>query len=137
MAGMLSTLAEFERDIISEGVKAGIANARAHGRPHGPPRTAALKTEIIRSLKRDGLNSTKPEDQSRRCYFNVEVDLKQKLALSARRLAYGILRERYCGPIEARTPSIQVRPKILERAFRMLHRASFRLHQICSPLEGN
>jgi len=46
MAGMLSTLAEFERDIIREGVKAGIANARAHGRPHGRPRTAALKTKL-------------------------------------------------------------------------------------------
>jgi putative DNA-invertase from lambdoid prophage Rac len=34
MDGMLSTFAEFERDIIRERVIAGIANARAKGRPH-------------------------------------------------------------------------------------------------------
>ena len=58
MAGMLSTFAEFERDIIRERVKAGIANARANGKPHGRPRTAALKIEKIRSLKLDGLNNS-------------------------------------------------------------------------------
>lgn len=35
MAGMLSTFAEFERDIIRERVKAGIANARENGKAHG------------------------------------------------------------------------------------------------------
>ena len=35
MAGMLSTFAEFERDMIRERVIAGIANARAKGKPHG------------------------------------------------------------------------------------------------------
>lgn len=56
MAGMLSTFAEFERDIIRERVKAGIANARAKGRRHGRPRTAALMTGEIRRLKSAGLN---------------------------------------------------------------------------------
>ncbi|MEP6850419.1 MAG: recombinase family protein [Acidobacteriota bacterium] len=45
MAGMLSTFAEFERDIIREHVKAGIAIARANGKPHGRPKTAALKID--------------------------------------------------------------------------------------------
>jgi DNA invertase Pin-like site-specific DNA recombinase len=58
MAGMLSTFAEFERDILRERVIAGIANARANGKPHGRPRTAALKVDTIRSLKRDGLNNS-------------------------------------------------------------------------------
>jgi len=56
MAGMRSTFAEFERDIIRERVIAGIANARANGRPHGRPRTAALKREEILRLKKSRLN---------------------------------------------------------------------------------
>ena len=58
MAGMLSTFAEFERDMIRERVTAGIANARAKGRPHGRPRTAALKKDQINKLKTDGLNNS-------------------------------------------------------------------------------
>ncbi len=58
MAGMLSTFAEFERDIIRERVKAGIANAREHGRPHGRPKTAALKKDEVRQLKSKGLNNS-------------------------------------------------------------------------------
>ncbi|HRI04943.1 MAG: recombinase family protein [Pyrinomonadaceae bacterium] len=58
MAGMLSTFAEFERDMIRERVKAGIANARERGRPHGRPKTAALKKNAIRDLKSAGLNNS-------------------------------------------------------------------------------
>ncbi len=58
MAGMLSTFAEFERDMIRERVTAGIANARAKGRPHGRPRTASLKKDQIIKLKTDGLNNS-------------------------------------------------------------------------------
>ena len=58
MAGMLSTFAEFERDIIRERVKAGIANARENGKPHGRPRTAALKTDEAQRLKTQGLNNS-------------------------------------------------------------------------------
>ena len=58
MAGMLSTFAEFERDIIRERVKAGIANARAHGKPHGRPRTAASKMGRIQELKSQGKNNS-------------------------------------------------------------------------------
>jgi putative DNA-invertase from lambdoid prophage Rac len=49
MAGMLSVFAEFEREILRERVRAGIAQARKEGRPHGRPRTASLKVnEILR-----------------------------------------------------------------------------------------
>ncbi len=58
MAGMLSTFAEFERDIIRERVKAGIANAREKGKAHGRPRTAALKYDQIRALKKKSLNNS-------------------------------------------------------------------------------
>lgn len=58
MAAMLSTFAEFERDIISERVKAGIANARENGKHHGRPRTAALKVDKIKELKAGGMNNS-------------------------------------------------------------------------------
>ena len=58
MAGMLSTFAEFERDIIRERVKAGIANARENGKRHGRPKTAALKKDQIRQMKTNGQNNS-------------------------------------------------------------------------------
>jgi DNA invertase Pin-like site-specific DNA recombinase len=51
MAGLLAIFAEFERDILRERVRAGIAQARKEGRPHGRPPTASLKSEEIRRLK--------------------------------------------------------------------------------------
>ncbi len=38
LAGMLAVFAEFERDILRDRVKAGIAQARRDGKPHGRPR---------------------------------------------------------------------------------------------------
>lgn len=58
MAGMLSTFAEFERDMIRERVKAGIANARENGKPHGRPKTASHKLDKILELKSAGLNNS-------------------------------------------------------------------------------
>lgn len=58
MAGMLSTFAEFERDMIRERVIAGIANAREKGKPHGRPPTASNKLEQILELKSEGLNNS-------------------------------------------------------------------------------
>jgi DNA invertase Pin-like site-specific DNA recombinase len=58
MAGMLSTFAEFERDIIRERVKAGIANARENGKAHGRPKTASLKRAEIHGLRAKGLNNS-------------------------------------------------------------------------------
>ena len=58
MAGMLSTFAEFERDIIRERVKAGIVSAREKGKAHGRPKTASLKTAQIKKLKKEGLNNS-------------------------------------------------------------------------------
>jgi putative DNA-invertase from lambdoid prophage Rac len=51
MAGMLAIFAEFEREILRERVKAGIAQARKEGRPHGRPRTASLQANEVRRLK--------------------------------------------------------------------------------------
>lgn len=58
MAGMLSTFAEFERDIIRERVKAGIAASREKGKPHGRPPTASRKLNEILEFKSAGLNNS-------------------------------------------------------------------------------
>jgi putative DNA-invertase from lambdoid prophage Rac len=50
LAGMLAIFAEFERDILRDRVKAGIAQARKEGKPHGRPRTAALHVDQIKEL---------------------------------------------------------------------------------------
>lgn len=56
MAGMLAIFAEFEREILRERVRAGIAQARKEGRPHGRPRTASLKTDEVIRLKAERLS---------------------------------------------------------------------------------
>ena len=58
MAGMLAVFAEFEREMLKERVKAGIAHARAKGRPHGRPKTAALKERQIKALHKKGYNKS-------------------------------------------------------------------------------
>lgn len=54
LAGMLAVFAEFERDILRERVKAGIAYARQQGKPHGRPKTAALKAKKVKELFEQG-----------------------------------------------------------------------------------
>ncbi len=58
MAGMLAVFAEFERDILRERVKAGIAHSRLQGKPHGRPATASLKRTEVKRLKRSGRNNS-------------------------------------------------------------------------------
>ena len=50
MAGLLAVFAEFERDILRERVKAGIAQSRQQGKPHGRPATVAPQKEVILKL---------------------------------------------------------------------------------------
>lgn len=50
MAGFLAIFSQFEREIIRERVKAGIAHARKFGKPHGRPKSAALSAEIVKNL---------------------------------------------------------------------------------------
>ena len=56
---MLAVFAEFERDILRERVRAGIAQARKENRPHGRPKTAAKLAGRMRSLRRQGLSKRK------------------------------------------------------------------------------
>ena len=57
-AGMLAVFAEFERDILRDRVKAGIAEARKDGRPHGRPAKIVGKSQEIRDLARQGLSKS-------------------------------------------------------------------------------
>lgn len=56
LAGLLAVFAEFEREILRERVKAGIAQARQEGRPHGRPPTARRQTRRIKRLYARGLS---------------------------------------------------------------------------------
>jgi putative DNA-invertase from lambdoid prophage Rac len=57
-AGMLAVFAEFERDILRDRVKAGIAQARKDGRPHGRPVTVGRKAQEIKKLTKRGLSKS-------------------------------------------------------------------------------
>lgn len=59
LAGMLAVFAEFERDILQDRVKAGIAQARQEGKPHGRPKTAAKLVPEMKQLRKEGVS--KPE----------------------------------------------------------------------------
>ena len=56
MAGLLAVFAEFEREILRERVRAGIAQARKQGKPHGRPRSAARKQGQVRELFAQGVS---------------------------------------------------------------------------------
>jgi DNA invertase Pin-like site-specific DNA recombinase len=56
MAGFLAIFAEFEREILRERTRAGLAHARANGKRLGRPATAALHTAEIRKLHRTGVS---------------------------------------------------------------------------------
>jgi putative DNA-invertase from lambdoid prophage Rac len=56
LTGLLAVFAEFEREILRERVKAGIAHARKEGRPHGRPPTARRQASRIKRLYARGLS---------------------------------------------------------------------------------
>ena len=56
MAGLLAVFAEFEREILRERVKAGIAQARQQGKPHGRPATVAPQKATIQKLHAQGMS---------------------------------------------------------------------------------
>lgn len=58
MAGMLAVFAEFEREIISERVRAGIAQARAEGKVLGRPPSATKKVKEVKRLFAKGLSKS-------------------------------------------------------------------------------
>jgi putative DNA-invertase from lambdoid prophage Rac len=55
MAGLLAIFAEFEREIMRERTRAGLAQARQNGKKLGRPMTAGLQGAEIRKLYRAGV----------------------------------------------------------------------------------
>ena len=58
MAGLLSVFAEFERDILRERVRAGLAHARLNGQRLGRPPSVVHQTAQARKLHRQGINKS-------------------------------------------------------------------------------
>ena len=58
MAGLLAIFAQFEREILRERVKAGIAEARRRGTRHGRPPTVAHQAAEVRQLYAKGLSKS-------------------------------------------------------------------------------
>jgi len=58
MAGLLAVFAEFEREVLRERVRAGLAHARANGKRLGRPLTAGLQTDQVRKLRRAGISKS-------------------------------------------------------------------------------
>jgi putative DNA-invertase from lambdoid prophage Rac len=56
MAALLAVFAEFEREILRERVRVGLAHARQNGTRLGRPQTAALQTGQVRKLYRAGVS---------------------------------------------------------------------------------
>ena len=56
MAGLLAVFAEFEREILRERVRAGLAHARQNGKRLGRPQTAALQAGRVRKLYGAGVS---------------------------------------------------------------------------------
>ncbi|MEG4852836.1 recombinase family protein [Microcoleus sp. B5-D4] len=54
MAAILSAIAEFERDLIRERVKSGIASAKAKGRKFGRPRLSESAIVLVHQLRTQG-----------------------------------------------------------------------------------
>jgi DNA invertase Pin-like site-specific DNA recombinase len=58
MAGLLAIFAEFEREILRERTRAGLAHARENGKRLGRPGTAAVHASEIRKLHRAGISKS-------------------------------------------------------------------------------
>src|ERR1700729_3049221 len=58
MAALLAVFAEFEREILRERTRAGLAQARENGKRLGRPATAAVHAAEIRKLHRAGVSKS-------------------------------------------------------------------------------
>jgi putative DNA-invertase from lambdoid prophage Rac len=58
MAAMLAVFAAFEREILQERTKAGMAHARENGKRLGRPATAAVHAAEVRKLHRAGISKS-------------------------------------------------------------------------------
>jgi DNA invertase Pin-like site-specific DNA recombinase len=58
IAALLAVFVAFEREILQERVRAGLAHARQNGKKLGRPITAGLQAEQVRKLRRAGISKS-------------------------------------------------------------------------------
>ena len=78
MAGRLAIFAEFEREILRERVRAGLAHARQNGQRLGRPATAGLHADKIRKLYRAGTSKSEIARRLRIGRTSVRRILKER-----------------------------------------------------------
>ena len=79
MATLLAVFAEFEREILRERVRAGLAHARQNGKRLGRPQSAALQTGQVRKLYRAGVSKSEIARRSQIGRTSVRRILEAKL----------------------------------------------------------
>ena len=79
MAGLLAIFAEFEREILRERTRAGLAHARESGKRLGRPATAAVHSAEIRELHRAGISKSEIARRVRVGRTSVRRILEAKL----------------------------------------------------------
>jgi putative DNA-invertase from lambdoid prophage Rac len=85
LAGMLAVFAEFERDILRDRVRAGIAQARKEGRPHGRPPSVRKYVPQVRALATKGLTKSEISPRLRISRTSVRRFLSQREPKMVRR----------------------------------------------------
>ena len=78
MAGLLAVFAEFEREILPERVRAGLAHARENGKQLGRPPTASLNANQVRRLFRAGISKAEIARQLQIGRTSVRRILKER-----------------------------------------------------------
>ncbi len=81
MVGLLAVFAEFEREVLRERVRAGLAHARQNDKRLGRPLTAALHADQVRKLRCAGLSKS---EISRRLHIG-RTSVRRILAASPRK----------------------------------------------------
>lgn len=79
MAGLLAVFAEFEREILRERVRAGLAHARENGKRLGRPPTASLNAKRVRQLFRAGVSKAAIARQLQIGRTSVRRILKERM----------------------------------------------------------
>jgi len=93
MFQIIGAMAEFERSLIQERVKAGLRNARAKGKKFGRPR-AQIDAERVAALRRDGLSWSQvcrtlnvSKGSAQRAFYAVQTTLPNRATGPAIRLS--------------------------------------------------
>jgi DNA invertase Pin-like site-specific DNA recombinase len=83
MAGLLAIFAEFEREILREQTRAGLAHARENGKRLGRPATALIHAAEIRKLHCAGIGKSEiaPGYESAALRFAGSWQLRERIAV--------------------------------------------------------